>query len=239
MTILTLDELVNGTLSLICVIIAIIIGIRIMLKYFQTKQPMFLYVGLTWIGIFTPWFSSAIAFLTALILMTPINPTIYFIISGSGAVLIVYLWMSAFCFLTNKKKALIWIVTIETAVIEAIYLIFVFINISLVGSLQSLVDAKYELIGALLFINLMLIYISTATIFAFESIRSYDKTIKLKGIFILAASYMFIISALLDTVFDLGIIALTIVRILLMVSGILFYFGFMPPKILQKLILKE
>lgn len=238
MSILNLNEFLNGILSLICVIISLIIGLTIISKYLKTKQVTFLYVGLTWIGIFTPWLPSAVAFLSALISIQ-ISAPIYFLISGVAPVFIVYVWMMAFCFLTDKKKYIPFLVTLEIAIIEIIYLFFVFSDISLVGSLTSTVDARYEIIGIVLYLNLMIIFISTTTIFGYESLRSFDKEIKLKGIFILIGSYMFIISAFFDTAIDLDLVTLTIIRILLMISGVLFYFGFIFPKPIKDLFIKE
>lgn len=231
--------MLNGCLSLICIIISVLIGLKIISKYLKTKEPTFLFVGLTWIGIFTPWLPSAIGFLSYLIFEIEITAFFYFLISGISAVFIVFVWMMSFCFLTNKKRYIAVVATIETAIIEIIYLIFLFVDISLVGSVKSPVDASYEILGILLYLNLMVIFISTTSVFGYESLHSFDEEIKIKGYFLLIGSYMFVISAFFDAVFDLEILFLTIIRIFLMTSGILFYFGFILPEAVKKLFLTE
>jgi hypothetical protein len=61
----------------------------------------------------------------------------------------------------------------------------------------------------------MVIFISTISVFGYESLHSFDEEIKIKGYFLLIGSYMFVISAFFDAVFDLGIVFLTIIRIFL------------------------
>jgi len=231
-------EMLNGILSVIVILISIIIGLTIISKYFKYKQTTLIYVGLTWIGIFTPWLSSSISFLLVLTTNEGLSPESYFLIGGISATIIVYLWTSAFCYLTSINKKIMYILTIETAILESIYLYFIFTNPIMIGQLTGPVDVQYKAFGALFFVNLMIIFISTTTIFGIKSLKSEKSEIKLKGKFLLLGAYLFIIGAFLDTAIQLNLITLSLVRTILLVSGFAFYCGFVLPNFLKKIFLK-
>jgi hypothetical protein len=63
-----------------------------------------------------------------------------------------------------------------------------------------------------------------------QSIRSEKPEIKLKGKFLLIAFILFVIGAFADAVLLLTVITLPIIRIILISSSVLFYFGFILPK---------
>ncbi|MHA1328354.1 MAG: hypothetical protein ACTSRH_13715 [Promethearchaeota archaeon] len=64
---ISMEDHLQGSFSLIFVIVAILIGIRLILRYFQYKEKAFLYAGLTWIGMVSPWFNTAFNYLYVLI----------------------------------------------------------------------------------------------------------------------------------------------------------------------------
>jgi hypothetical protein len=232
-------ETLNGILSIIVISISIVIGLTIISKYFKYKQTTLIYIGISWIGIFTPWLSSAISFLSVLATNEGLGPESYFIIGGISATVVVYFWTSAFCYLTSISKKVEYIMTIETAILEIIYLYFVFTNPLMIGQLTGPVDVQYKAFGALFFVNLMIIFISTTTIFGLKSLKSEKPEIKLKGKFLLIGAYLFIIGAFLDTAIQLNLVTLSLVRIILIVSGFAFYCGFVLPNFLKKIFLKE
>ena len=59
-------EFMNGLFSLIFITISILVGIRISLKYWKNKERVYILVGLTWIGMATPWIPSSLSFLSYL-----------------------------------------------------------------------------------------------------------------------------------------------------------------------------
>ena len=59
-------DIVNGTFGLLFVVISIVLGVIIVLKYFKTKDINFLLVGLTWIFIISGWCGTSASFLVAL-----------------------------------------------------------------------------------------------------------------------------------------------------------------------------
>jgi len=54
--------MLTGAFNLIFVIISIIVGLKILSKYFEFEKRYYIYIGITWIGISTPWMRGALAF---------------------------------------------------------------------------------------------------------------------------------------------------------------------------------
>jgi len=67
--------------------------------------------------------------------------------------------------------------------------------------------------------------------------RSHDQKVKWKGRFLLIAFILFTLGAFADAAIKLTPITLIIVRVILILSGIGYYFGFLlPDKIAEQLI---
>lgn len=232
-------DVLNGTLSIIVVLISLSIGLTIISKYFKYKQITLIYVGLAWIGIFSPWWSSSISFIMALTTGTGLSEEIYFLIGGIFTAFVVYFWTLTICKLTNTNKIIAYILTLEALLLEILYIYFIFTNPLMIGTLNGYVDGQYKAFGALFFVNLMLLFITTTTIFGLKSLKSENPDIKLKGKFLLIGAYTFIIGAFLDTAIPLSPIVLIITRTILTISGLLFYCGFVLPRFIKELFLKE
>jgi len=54
-------DIVNGTFGLLFVVISIILGVIIVLKYFKTKDKNFLLVGFTWIFLISGWYGTSVS----------------------------------------------------------------------------------------------------------------------------------------------------------------------------------
>ena len=53
---LELVDLLQGSFSLIFVLISLSIGFSILFKYFKYKSRLYILVGISWIGVANPWF---------------------------------------------------------------------------------------------------------------------------------------------------------------------------------------
>ena len=119
-------EILNSSLSLICVVFFTIVGILMILKYHKYKDQTLLLVGIAWIIMGTPWWPSSFGFL-------------FYISSGVGINLEAYLMLGntllpvgVLCFveaLTNlkyqeKKKLLFWIFMVIGIVYEIYFISF-------------------------------------------------------------------------------------------------------------------
>ncbi|MHA1489264.1 MAG: hypothetical protein ACTSRI_06380 [Promethearchaeota archaeon] len=85
----------------------------------------------------------------------------------------------------------------------------------------------------------MLIILITGLLFGRETFKSDDPEIKLKGKMLILAFPSFAIGAILDATIPFTAITLIIVRLILISSSIEFYGGFILPKWMKKLLLKQ
>ncbi|MBD3196126.1 MAG: hypothetical protein GF317_13795 [Candidatus Lokiarchaeota archaeon] len=227
---------INGLSSLIFVIISILVGIFIISNYFQHKNMNLIYVGLAWIGLSEPWWASSVSFLIALFNDTGLSNEAYLFIGNVFIPLFILFWLKAMGNLLDwqRMKLISLIYTIASITFEILFMIFLFINYSIIGQKVGPVDADFGLFTILfLFINLVLFF-GTGIWFAVSSVKSDDKRVKLKGQFLLVAFITFVFGTAWD------IIATNpLTRLLLVISAVIFYIGFVLPPNIQKLFIKE
>jgi len=243
--VLTPLEVLTGSLSLVTVVISTIIGLRIVSKYFVHKRRELLLVGFTWILLCEIWWSSAFSFLAALFTGTGFNPQLYFILGNLFVPVALLLWLIAYTdFLyKNKQKLVLLIATVTGLVYYVVFFYFVLTDVTIIGVMFNSVDAEYRSFALIYLISVLLVFLITGINFALESIRSDKAEISLKGKFILLAVILFFVGAALDglkpflpgSILDMILI---INRIILILSGIAFYSGFLLPRWIKELFIK-
>ena len=72
-----------------------------------------------------------------------------------------------------------------------------------------------------------------------DTLKSEDKELKLKGVFLIIAFILFGTGAFFDAMMPLNFITLTIARLFLMSSSIFFYFGYILPNFIKRLFIRE
>jgi hypothetical protein len=238
---LTPFEILNGTFSLIFVIVSLIVGLIIASKYFQVKNRTLLLVGITWIGLTTPWLPSTISFLVYLIMESGLSPVFYFTIGNIASPVILVIWIIAFTDLKFKKRqTLIVSVYSILGVAYEIYLVyFLIINPSVIGELTGIFDVTYKGVVLLFALFIVINMLISGVLFGQESLRSKDATIRLKGKFLIVAFISWCVGAIMDAALQLNIITLTIARIILISSAVEFYIGFILPRFIRELFIKE
>ncbi|MHA2008370.1 MAG: hypothetical protein ACXABO_03995 [Promethearchaeota archaeon] len=244
--VLTTLEVLTGSFSLVTVIISTIIGLRIVSKYFLYRKKELLLVGLTWILLCEIWWSSAFSFLAALFTGVGFSPELYFILGNLFVPIALLLWLTAYTdFLYKEKQKLILLIASIIGIIYYFtFFYFVFNDVAIIGEMFNSVDAEYRSFALVYLISVLLVFFITGVNFARASIRSSNVEIKLKGKFILLAIILFTIGAALDGLkpFLFGSILniiLIINRIILIISGLAFYIGFLLPRWIKELLLKE
>ncbi|MFX1481435.1 MAG: hypothetical protein ACFFCI_25425 [Promethearchaeota archaeon] len=242
--VLTPDEILNGVFSLAFVIISISIGITIISKYPKTKNRTVILVGFVWLGIVSSWYASSSSFLVALITGGDgyvSAPPIYFIIGAAPLPITAFIWMVAFTDLLyrDKKRIILLFFGITGLIFEVVLFSLLSINFDLVGTVTSPVDAEYDLFITSYQIFLVILVLVSGTLFARESLKSTNPEIKLKGKLLIIAFTSFVLGSILEILSGISIVILIIARILLITSSIEFYGGFILPRWMENLFLRN
>jgi len=227
-------EITNGIFGCIYVVVSIIVGLRLISKYFKEKNFTYIYVGLTWIGLSTLWLAASLSFLIFLISGKPLAPFLYFFIGVTFIPLILLIWMTAFAMLIYEdyKKIIQIIFTIYGAIFEAIYLYFLFTDITVIGVQKTPIDTDWGLFMTIYLMIIILIGVITGLFFAIKSMKAPNEEIKLRGKFIFVAFLFWALGSALDAIIELPLIR-TLAIAMLIISAILWYFAFNLPKFLK------
>jgi hypothetical protein len=236
--------------SLIFVGVNIIVGLKIISRYFDYKATIFLLIGTAWLGMSLPWVPETLKFF--FLIFTPqIEPLslmiLYLVVNNVMSPFFLILWVIAMNKLTGLKdlykKGLLIATLIIVALFELIILILVAINPALLLNQSKGIDGisitRYTVFWRFVPISIfqifmLIIVLSTGLYFANESFNSDDFDVKLKGKFLFIAFISFTIGGLLDALFDVetlfGTIMKIIARIILMSCSVEFFLGFILPE---------
>ena len=242
----------QGAFSLIFVIISLIIGITILSKYSEHKNRLLILVGISWIGIANPWMPDSISFLMNLIVGYSLPVGLYFIIGNCFIPIALLTWLIAYTDMIRKKaqKKVIIITVVLSILFEIAFFALFFTNIDLIGVINPIRPFTVEF-GIFITVYLMLVIlvmIVTGIIFAQKSVKSNDREIRLKGKLLRAAFITFTIAAIADsllgTIFEdptdpLLSIMVVVIRVLLILSALEFYGGFLLPRWMKEIFIKN
>jgi len=249
-------DILQGSLSLIFVIISFIIGVTIISKYGKNKNRLYILVGLTWLTLSTLWLPEAISLLMSVFIGQTLAIGLYFIIGNVFVPVALICWIIAYTDMVNKdkQKIALGLILIFSVVFEVLFFYHFFLDINLIGVISPLrpfsADLGYSL--AMLLLISFLILFMTGFKFARKSIRSENKEVRLKGKLLQFAFITFTIAAVIEkiarsiligtvfadpTILILSVI-LVIVRVLLISSAIAFYGGFLLPGWMKKIFTK-
>ncbi len=234
-------DTLNGIFSLIFVAISLFVGFVILSRYFKYKERIYLMVGATWILISEPWWPSSVSFLVALSNGVGIPPQAYFLIGNILVPLAIVFWLLAFTeFLySEKRKLILSIFAIIGVVFEILFFSFLFLNPDLIGDLSGPVNVNYKSFIMVFLIIFLLIVVITGFLFANLSLKSKDPEVKLKGKLLIIAYISFSVGALLDSSVPFNEATIIIIRLILILSAICWYGGFILPKWMKKFLLKN
>lgn len=237
-------QFINGLLSFLTVSLCFLVGLVMVIRYFQYKNKTLLFVGFAWMGIYQPWWPGTLAFLLNGLgfIDGPLDPlAIYPLVGTMFIPVTATAWFLGFTSMMFKKrrKLIVGFYAILTAVMDVVILILVMVDLGLVGEFQ-VVNADY---GLLLTVYYMFINVSVAipcALMGRESMKSELPEVRVRGHFLLAAALCYFLGGLLDV----GLIEaipwfIFITRTILMAGSVLFYLGFLLPEPLEKLLSGE
>ncbi|MFW9942804.1 MAG: hypothetical protein ACFFFT_17345 [Candidatus Thorarchaeota archaeon] len=234
-------EILIGSFSLIFCIISTVIGLIVASKYRKYKQNTLLYVGLSLPGLALPWYPSAISFLVALGTGDGLTAPVYFLIGNAFVPISLFLWMLALTELIFKKhQKTILIIYIVIGIIFEIYFLYtLFTDYNEIGELKGAVECTYHGITEGYLIFTLLTIIITSIWFNIKCFKSDDAEVRLKGIFLMIGLILYAIGAIADGFIPLDLVTLPIIRIILIISMIMYYHAWILPTYAKKLILKK
>lgn len=237
---LTNLEILQGVFGLIWVIFAIFIGILLIWKAISLNRNDLALVGLTYILITSAWWGVALQFITYGFFDYRLTSFQYLLVANIFIPLAITIWIYAFCqiFNPNLKKSLL-IVYVIINVIWVIYMIVALsIDVEWIGTLEGIFDSTQNRIQLIFVMFSIFSFLVTGLIFSIKSMKAENPEIKWKGRFLTLAWILFTLGALLDAALPLTEITLILVRLILIISSILFYMGFFMPEKISKWLIK-
>jgi len=247
-----LVDVLQGSFSLIFVIISLIIGLTIFSKYFKHKKRLFILVGLSWIGICIPWVPDSTSFLMNLFVQRFLPIEWYFIIGNVFLPIALLTWLIAYTDMIKKKaqKKVVIITVLLSILFEIIFFTLFLINIDLIGEINPSrpFTVDFGIFITVYLLLIILVMVVTGVIFAQKSVKSDDREVRVKGKLLRAAFITFAVAAILDsllgTIFEdptdpLLAVMVVVVRILLIFSAIEFYGGFLLPRWMSQIFIKS
>ncbi len=249
---LELVDILQGSFSLIFVVISLIIGITILSKYSQHKSRLYILVGLSWIGIANPYFPDSISFVMNMLFQQSLPVEWYLIIGNVFIPLALLCWLIAYTDMINKKRQplVVALTIIFSILFEIAFFFFFFTDITQIGVIvpSRPFTVEFGLFITIYLLLVILILLITGVKFAQKSIRSKEKDVRLKGKLLRAAFITFTIAAILDSLLGtlfgnptdpLLAIMVVVVRLLLISSALEFYGGFILPKWMHAIFIKK
>lgn len=237
---LTPFELMQGVLTLSMIVVTIIIGLKILVRYFSTQQKIFITVGLSWIFLSSGWWGASLSFLSISIFNTELNDFWYIFLSNALIPIALMSWMYSFTTLisSSKKKTILIIYLIISILFEVFFIIFAIIDINLIATKQGLFETSRTLFTLSYLLFGIVSALVSGIIFTMKSLKDKDPTIKWKGRFLLLAFIFFAVGAFLDSSMPRTPLTLVLFRLILILSSAFYYFGFFLPQALQNRISK-
>jgi len=237
---LALIDIINGILLLIIITISICVAVRLISLYFKKKERVYLYSGITWIALVSPWYAHCTAFIVTLFTGKGISAELYFILGNILIPIGLIAWTTAFTELFYKKfqKIVLCITILYAILFYILFFIALSTNPTLIGELQGDIEVQYSRIVILYYLTLLATVLITGVFFGLRSMKSDNPEIKLRAKLIIVAFISYVIGISVDAIIEHDILTLIIIRLVELSSAIEFYIAFVMPKIIKKYILK-
>jgi len=241
LTDLTEMEILLGSTSLINVLFAIILGLKIAFKYSEVKRKEFISAGISTIFMMSGHVVYAFSFLTYVLFDFIISHTIVLFLGSSIALIAVMCWIYTISILLypNSIKRILTIFFIVCLLWEIFLIYFLLTDMSIIGIVLGKFDIKVNIFGFLLVIFALMTLIITMSLFTYKSLKSDDKVLQWRGRFLMMGAILFIIGMTFDMRFATTSMIVVIARIIMISSTIFLYIGWLLPKRIAYWLIKE
>ena len=234
-------DIFSGLLSIVIVTTYFIVGLNIAARYFQYNQKEFLYLGISWAGISSPWWPSSISFLMYVATGETLPLELYLLIGNFFIPFLIHIWIVGVSIIIFQKwKQSLLILNANIGVIfELFFFYFLVRNTDFLGTLTTPLDIKFSIV-LLIYILYVIVFVAiTVSLLGFYSLKSKDPELKLKGKLILIGIFSWIVGAVMDSILELSPVTLLVSRAILILGALAFYGGLMMPEWIRNLFLKD
>ncbi len=236
-----------GLLILISICFTLILAIFVLSIAIRRKNKLLYAFCLFMLFINTPWMPSGFGYLYWLITGKIIAYEIYILLGTMGIPIAFLMWFYIYTSLLypNWKKYVLIITGIASIIFYVYVFYFLFFAPAapidyMIGIKKTELDIEYRGFVLIFIAVLLLIGAPTFLHFAIASIRTKDDPkIQWRGRFILISLICFMIGAPIDALFTPDPIFLVLIRIILLLTALFFYMGFVMPDWVQKMLKLE
>ena len=175
---LTPLDILNGSMSIVQVIINVIVGLMLISKYKKYKSRPLLFMGISMILLSEVWFTHGLALILILTTGSGLSPEMFFLCAFTLIPWATLAWMVVITELMykDKQKLILSIYAIFGVIYNLIFFYLLFTNITLIGQLENPIDPHT---GTFITVFLLIILINvfiTGFLFFYKS----DKEIKIQ-----------------------------------------------------------
>lgn len=236
-----------GLLILISVCFVIILAVFVLRIAVKRKNKLLYAFCLFMLFLNTPWIPSAFGYLIWLITGEIIAYQTYVILGTTGVPIAFLMWFYIYTTLLypHWKKYVLMILGVFSIIFYVYVFYFLFYAPGapidyMIGIKKTELDIEYRGFVLIYIASLLIIGAPTFLHFAIASIRTKDDPkIQWRGRFILISLILFLIGAPIDALFTPAPIFLVFIRIILLLTGLFFYMGFVMPDWVQKMLKLE
>ncbi|MFW9901943.1 MAG: hypothetical protein ACFFDY_11785 [Candidatus Thorarchaeota archaeon] len=239
LTDLTDVEILQGSLSLLYVIICIIVGLKITFKYFEYKRKELLTLGITLILYGSPYYASGFSFVNYVLFDFPFDARLYLFLNLVFLPFGLITWFYSYFHLVSprlKKKFLIPFSPI-LILLDIFIIILLIFDPAIIGTMAGTFDGNYTIFTLSFLIFLLGLVITISIMYFLHCQRSEDFEIKWRGRFLLIGMITFSLGIILD-ITPTNPIMIVLARLLLIMFAIEWYIGWLMPKSIAKRLIK-
>ncbi|MBD3353370.1 MAG: hypothetical protein GF364_17950, partial [Candidatus Lokiarchaeota archaeon] len=224
-------EIVNGIFSLIFVVISLYVGLRIIAKYLRIKSSTLLFMGLTWIGLTSPWWGSSVSFILGTISGQGLSLQLYLFITLTPLPIFFSFYLKAITALLwkDKQSSILAIYMLIGLLFDVFYILFIILAPEIIGRLELMTDIRFKSFTILYLILIIFSFLIFGVLFGKASLKAENPEIRLQGKMLIIAFISFSIGSILDSSLTLNFVTLPITRLILISSALEFYSGFILP----------
>ena len=234
--VLTTLDYVTAISTSIMIIVGWLMSIIAFKLWREKKDPQILLSGVLFFALPVPWLNQVIIIVSAMFQLEP-NPEIAVYLTGWSIPTLVVSWVFITTSLYSKK----WIkyLSLFVNVVLGIYVIIrVYFQdgwgINEVGSVLYNIEYTDDVDIVISIFGIMGLFIVTPTYFYFSYV-SHNPLFKYRSKMIAIAALLFSLAGALDAILELDtIIELVLLRVILLISLVLLYLGYITPKWIRK-----